>query len=330
MNSVATLGGGLAITAGLLSGDAYTDPVDRDLRHIESAFDPSYQAEQDLLMLKLELDLTDNLKLTSLTSKNETSQVSVEDYNKIAPTIAFNTNGIPLGNPALAGLYQALFPGGVVTDPQLGVSNIFRTFDVSGGATETFTQEFRLQSDFDGPFNFNLGVIYVDGEAIDPADNQAGYYVLSNSLSALTQLNNALGGAVFGGLTPLDTSNPDDDGNVLNSLDGTGRNYYRSLSPYRLESTAFFGEGYYDISDTLKFTLGLRYTDDQKEQDIVPTALFVPTTALPEAAVPIGVLAADFQETTGRIGLDWSPELGLTDATLIYGFYSKGYKGVLL
>ncbi|MEH6489983.1 TonB-dependent receptor [Hyphomonas oceanitis] len=327
VNSVATLGGGLAITAGLLSGDAYTDPVDRDLRHIESAFDPSYQAEQDLLMLKLELDLTDNLKLTSLTSKNETSQVSVEDYNKIAPTIAFNTNGIPLGNPALAGLYQALFPGGVVTDPQLGVSNIFRTFDVSGGATETFTQEFRLQSDFDGPFNFNLGVIYVDGEAIDPADNQAGYYVLSNSLSALTQLNNALGGAVFGGLTPLDTSNPDDDGNVLNSLDGTGRNYYRSLSPYRLESTAFFGEGYYDISDTLKFTLGLRYTDDQKEQDIVPTALFVPTSALPEAAVPIGVLAADFQETTGRIGLDWSPELGLTDATLIYGFYSKGYKG---
>ena len=327
VNSVATLGGGLAITAGLLSGDAYTDPVDRNLRNIESAFDPTYQAEQDLLMLKLELDLTDNLKLTSLTSKNETSQVSVEDYNKIAPTIAFNTNGIPLGNPALAGVYQALFPGGVVSDPQLGVSNIFRTFDISGGATETFTQEFRLQSDFDGPFNFNLGVIYVDGEAIDPADNQAGYYVLSNSLTALTQLNNALGGAVFGGLTPVDTTNPDDDGNVLNSVDGTGRNYFRSLSPYRLESTAFFGEGYYDISDTLKFTLGLRYTDDQKEQDIVPSALFVPTSALPQAAVPIGVLAVDFQETTGRIGLDWSPELGLTDDTLIYGFYSKGYKG---
>ena len=327
VNSVATLGGGLAITAGLLSGDAYTDPVDRNLRHIESAFDPTYQAEQDLLMLKLELDLGENLKLTSLTSQNETSQVSVEDYNKVAPTIAFNTVGAPLGNPALAGVYQAIFPGGVVSDPQLGVSNFFRTFDISGGTTETFTQEFRLQSDYEGPFNFNLGVIYVDGEAIDPADNQAGYYVLSNSLTALTQLNNALGGAIFGGLTPVDSVNPDDDGNVLNSVEGAGRNYFRTLSPYRLESTAFFGEGYYDISDTLKFTLGLRYTDDQKEQDIVPSALFVPTSTLPEAAVPIGVLAVDFQETTGRIGLDWSPELGMTDDTLIYGFYSKGYKG---
>ncbi len=150
VNTVATLGGGLGITAGLLSGDANTSPIDPNLRNIESVFDPVYQAEQDLLMLKLELDIGDNLKLTSLTSQNETSQVSVEDYNKISSDTAFNTNGIPLGNPALAGVYQALFPGGVVSDPQLGASNIFRTFDISGGATETFTQEFRLQSDLDG------------------------------------------------------------------------------------------------------------------------------------------------------------------------------------
>jgi outer membrane receptor protein involved in Fe transport len=327
VNSAGTLGGGLGILAGLLNGDAFTDPLDPNLRNIESALEPVYQAQQDLYTLKLELDIGDSLKLTSLTSRNETEQVSVDDYNKIAPTVAFNAAGNPLGNPALAGLYQVLFPGGVVSDPQLGVSNLFRTFDISGGATETTTQEFRLQSDYDGPFNFNLGMIYVDGEAIDPQDNQAGYYVLSNSLSALTQLNNALGGAIFGGLTPLDESNPDDDGNVLNSTEGFGRNYFRSLSPYRLQSKAFFGEGYYDISDTLKFTLGLRYTNDEKEQDVVPSALFTPVTALPEAGVPTGLLKADFQETTGRIGLDWSPNFGATDDTLIYGFYSKGYKG---
>ena len=327
VNSAGTLGGGLAILAGLLNGDAFTDPLDPNLRNIESALDPVYQAQQDLYTLKLELDIGDSLKLTSLTSRNETEQVSVDDYNKIAPTVAFNAAGNPLGNPALAGLYQVLFPGGVVSDPQLGVSNLFRTFDISGGATETTTQEFRLQSDYDGPFNFNLGMIYVDGEAIDPQDNKAGYYVFSNSLTALTQLNNALGGAIFGGITPLDESNPDDDGNVLNSVEGFGRNYFRSLSPYRLKSKAFFGEGYYDVTDDLKFTLGLRYTNDEKEQDVVPSALFTPVTALPEAGVPIGLLEADFQETTGRIGLDWSPNFGATDDTLIYGFYSKGYKG---
>jgi len=127
--------------------------------------------------------------------------------------------------------------------------------------------------------------------------------------------------------TPLDTSNPDDDGNVLNSTEGFGRNYYRSLSPYRLKSKAFFGEAYYDVTDELKFTLGLRYTNDEKEQDVVPSALFTPIFALPEAGVPIGLLEADFQETTGRIGLDWSPTLNATDDTLVYAFYSKGYKG---
>jgi outer membrane receptor protein involved in Fe transport len=328
VNSAGTLGGGLGIIAGLLNGDAFTAPMDPNLRHIESALEPVYKAEQDLFTLKLEFDLGENMKLTSLTSHNETSQVSVDDYNKIAPTVAFNATAGPFFlAPGAEAVYDLLFPGGVVSDPQLGVSNLFRTFDVSGGATKALTQEFRLQSDLDGPMNFNLGVIYVDGEAIDPQDNQAGYYVLSNSLSALSQLNNALGGAVFGGLTPLDTSNPDDDGNVLNSLEGFGRNYFRSLSPYKLESTALFGELYYDISDDLKFTLGVRYTDDQKEQDVVPSALFTPVSALPEAGVPTGKLTADFQETTGRIGLDWSPSLDFTNDTLIYGFYSKGYKG---
>ncbi|MEM8617360.1 MAG: TonB-dependent receptor, partial [Pseudomonadota bacterium] len=34
-----------------------------------------------------------------------------------------------------------------------------------------------------------------------------------------------------------------------------------------------------------------------------------------------------FQEVTGRIGFDWSPDLNFSEDTLIYGFYSKGYKG---
>ena len=52
VNSAATLGGGLAITAGLLNGDAFTAPVDPNLRNIESAFDPTYFADQTLYTLK--------------------------------------------------------------------------------------------------------------------------------------------------------------------------------------------------------------------------------------------------------------------------------------
>ena len=346
-NSASTLAGGLAIASGLLNGDVYTSPLDKDLRRIESFNDGLYKAKQDIYTLKLELDLTDNLKVTSLTSKQNSSQYSVQDYNRTVPDVPFND--LTGAGPAAA-LYNALFPGGFVTDPELGTSNFLTTFDLSGGQTETFTQEIRLQSNFDGKFNFNLGGIYVDGEAIDPQDPFAGYYVLSNGLTGLTQLNNALVGL---GIVPAGSTCPVVGGNQLPGIfcgavpiaqsDGTATlftgvpandsgNYYRSLSPYRLKSTAFFGEAYYDVTDTLKFTLGLRYTDDQKEQDVVPTALFTPTFAYPavqngDPLVPTGVLKADFQETTGRIGLDWSPVLSFTDATLIYGSYAKGYKG---
>ncbi|KJS25095.1 MAG: TonB-dependent receptor [Hyphomonadaceae bacterium BRH_c29] len=336
-NSVANIAGGLGIAAGLLNGDIYTSPLDKNLRHMQSAFAPIYKAEQDLYTLKLEYDVTDSLKLTSITSQNETSQHSIQDANRLVPDIAFNDlSAIPAGLSAAADLYNALFPGGVVTDPELGASNSLITADLSGGKSETFTQELRLQSDFDGKFNFNLGAIYVDGDAIDPQDPNAGYYVLSNALTALTQFNNALvglgaPGAPFGAAVPIAT--PDGTATLF---DGTvapdSGNYFRTLSPYRLTSTAVFGEAYYDITDTLKFTLGLRNTKDEKEQDIVPTFLFTPTVAYPaiqngDPLTPIGVLKADFNETTGRIGLDWSPEVSFTNDTLIYGFYSKGYKG---
>ena len=33
-----------------------------------------------------------------------------------------------------------------------------------------------------------------------------------------------------------------------------------------------------------------------------------------------------FKELTGRVGFDWQPDLSFTDSTLIYAFYSRGYK----
>jgi outer membrane receptor protein involved in Fe transport len=241
VNSQATLGGGLAITAGLLNGDAFLDPVNPDLRTIESAFDPIYKADQDLITWKGEWNVTDSLLFTYLGSHNESSVQSIEDYNKIAPTIAFNETAGPFA--AVPALYPLLFPGGVVSDPELGVSNLFRTFDQSGGGSDQDTHELRLQSDFDGPINFNLGAIKVDFEAIDPYDSTAGYYVLSNSLTALTQLNNAAGGAFFGGNVPLDSGSTDNLGLFNGTMNGDGGEYFRSLSPYRLDSTACLRRG---------------------------------------------------------------------------------------
>jgi outer membrane receptor protein involved in Fe transport len=315
VNSQATLGGGLAIFAGLLNGDAFTAPLNPNFRQIESAFDPQYEASQELYTGKIEFDVTDSLLLTYLGSYSENSVLSQEDYNKIAPTVAFNTSAGPFALAPLA--YPLLFPNGTVNDPQLGSSNRFRTFDQSGGGSEQSSHEIRLQSSFDGPFNFNLGAIKVDVEAIDPAQPTDGYYVFSNSLTAIALTNN-LGGANI----PIDTGVGGIDA-FAGSLNGTGGNYFRSISPYTLDSYAIFGEGYYDVTDSLKATVGLRYTSDKKEQDVIPSILFTPNGNLN----PRGVLAAEFEEVTGRAGIDWQPDLGFTDDTLVYGFYSRGYKG---
>ncbi|MDX1294500.1 MAG: TonB-dependent receptor, partial [Hyphomonas sp.] len=329
VNSSATLAGGLGIFAGLLNGDVYLDPAISDLRKIESAFDPMYKAEQTLYSWKAEADIGDNLLLTYLGSYSDSSIVSIEDYNKVAPTIEFNATAGPFINAALAPLYPLLFPGGVVTDPELGSSNVFRTFDMSGADSEQTSHELRLQSDYDGRFNFNLGAISVDFESVDAFNPTDGYFVLSNALTALTQINNAAGGALFGGNVPLDSGSTASPGASLfdQTLNGDGGNYFRSLSPYKLESFAVFGEGYYDVTDDLQLTVGLRYTDDQKEQKIVPTALVAPQAPGVDPRESQGLLKADFQEITGRIGFDYTADLDFTDDTLIYGFYSKGYKG---
>ena len=108
--------------------------------------------------------------------------------------------------------------------------------------------------------------------------------------------------------------------------DRSGRNYYDATGAYHLKSRAVFGEVYWQLFDNFKITGGLRYTHDMKFQENRPVALFVPGgPGIPLSATK-PALTADFEEMTGRIGFDWKPDLGFTDETLIYAFFSRGYK----
>ncbi|MGE5565074.1 MAG: TonB-dependent receptor domain-containing protein [Parcubacteria group bacterium] len=147
--------------------------------------------------------------------------------------------------------------------------------------------------------------------------------------------------------TPIET-------NPIGSLNDTGRNYFRSRNPYNLGSRGVFGELYWEFSSAAKLTAGLRYTDDRKKFTPIPseTLLSDPTrlsgysdlyppqilswfAGLPVFGVPSGgevypalpVEKREWKEVTGRLGVDWNPELSFTDHTLVYAFYSRGYKG---
>lgn len=356
VNTGATLSGEFGLLAGLIGGidpltgnainlDYNTNGVPSGFREMESFFDPTFESEQTLFTWKGEYDLTDSLMLTYLGSYSEYTTISQEDYNEYTADLNFNTspgpwialNGATAGT--LAALYPSVFPNGVVNDPQLGPTSTTVATDISGAYTEQTTHELRLSSDFDGPFNFNLGAIKVDYEANKGPELQESYYVFFNGLTGFAQLQNAL--------SVLATGEPafpmEDTANVgatpYDNLSGTGRHYYRSITPYTLESFAVFGEGYYDVTDDLQFTLGLRYTNDKKEVGRIPTFIAVPSAVRPDplAYVPVagaspddagdGTFNAAFEELTGRAGFDWSPDVSFTEDTLLYAFYSRGYKG---
>jgi outer membrane receptor protein involved in Fe transport len=308
--SGATLGGGLGFLFGVLDGDVYANvQVPKSLREINSAFDPAYRSAADVVTVEFSHEWASGVTFTSLTSSNLDEMFSNEDYNKI-----------PNGTPFRAIVGGTAVPI-TVNDPQLGSSTNFRTFDISRTSSKSFTQEFRLQSDFDGLFNFNVGGLYISAET--PATD---YYVLSNTLTF------AAGSGALGAV-PVDTSNPTGP-DIASRINDSGRNYFLNRTPYKLESVALFGEAYFTPSDTLKFTLGLRQNQDNKYQRNLSSTLLANTTTLPLAATaPINAVFegarpydVDFKETTGRALVDWKPDLAFTDDTLVYASFSRGYK----
>ncbi|KQY27619.1 TonB-dependent receptor [Caulobacter sp. Root487D2Y] len=302
VNTSGTLTGELGNIFGFTSGDANAgDTTSHDLREIETLFDPIYQSSSDIYQFNLDYDLTDQLTLTAMTSYSEGEVYTKLDYNRNVSTVPFNSTG--------------LSPGGFFTDPQVGTTNKFTTLDVSSGTSKQWSQEIRLQSNFDGPLNFNFGGIYFDYKTV------TDYYVIGNSLTmSAMALNFQKTGNPNCSPVALPTTCIGIDPNA--TPDGSGHNYYDNRSPYHLKSNALFGELYWQANEKLKFTLGLRRTHDDKTLDVYDTVLLSPGIGLKQSTTNPQEKSV-FNELTGRFGFDYK----LTDDNLLYAFYSKGYKG---
>ncbi len=322
VNSQATLGGLFGALGGFQTGDAYAGKMQTtNVRDIESTFDPIYQSTTDIYQFNVDWDLTDELRLTWLTSYTDFDLYTRQDYNRYVPSNSFNASPNPVNAfaavPGYAAIYAALFPGGVINDAQNKPFNRFTTSDISSAYTKGWSQEVRLQSAYDGPFNFNVGGIMVRYQAT------GDYYVMFNTGTGYYQINNlfSTGNPNCIGAAPCVSVDPNYEPNRV------GRNYYDAYGPYDLRSHAFFGELYWQATDTLKFTGGLRYTVDDKEVENHQVNLGIPGVGIagPIPGTP-DILHVEFKETTGRIGFDWKPDLDFTDDTLIYAFFSRGYK----
>lgn len=328
------------ISGGTLSPqglDPYAGIVQsRDLRKIATSYDPIFRAKNDVVQLNLNGKVSDDLKLVSQSLYTRDRYYSSQDYGRFQSNPFFSNSdtwkqaggGVNQGYPEL--------PGGVYTDPQLGPSNRFLQVDLVQSHSKQWSQEFRLQSSYDGPFNFSLGANYLDYKVDE------SYYVVNNVFSALAQ---GFFSPFFGDGTacPAGQVYTGDfmkdimgcvyvDPNKLNHINGDGHNYYRSRNVAETRSKAIFGETYWRFADTWKLTTGLRYTYDEKTTTPYPTQLLVSPSALRGAGyINSGLrslpdIKQHWGEFTGRVVLDWTPQLSFTDSTMFYGSYSRGYK----
>ena len=298
-NTAATLAGLYGIAVGLAAGNAnagVTTP--QDYFKYASQTTPVFQSRSDLVQLKSEYDLREDLTAIAEVGYGSSRYLTRADYNKWVPSVGFNPGfNLPGFIPGVG----APVIGGVVSDPQVGTGNKLHTIDYFTQAGSEFSAEFRIQSSFKGPLNFLVGANYVDYRT------ESNYYVLSNGLSVPAETLDVVAGAGI----PLDwTPRPN----------GSGGNYYDNRTYYNLHAYAGFGELYYDIAQDLKLTLGARYGDDRK-WDKSPGVKLLSSSAGPGTPQSVA-----FKEWTGRVNLKWSPKLSFTNKTEIYAQYSRGYK----
>ena len=290
-NQLSTFSGILARQFGIQPRDSFENKfISRDLRETEVVGRPLFKTKSDLFIFNGEIDVSDGLTVSSLTSYNENHGDRLGDSTGGFASVTF-----PI---------SPLLPTGLATSAQMGVNDRLRYESGLFTDNKQFTEELRLQSSFDGPFNFNVGGIYLRYSAHSIS------YVNSTVLDTLVRALNARGG------TPIYI-----DPNPF--PDFTGHNYFQTNSFYDLESAAALGEAYYQATDALRFTLGLRYTDDNKRLIGSGSTLLVPGRGL----IFNQAQETSFRELTGRFNVDWSPVLSFTDKSLFYLSLSRGYKG---
>jgi outer membrane receptor protein involved in Fe transport len=308
-----------------------------DLRVINSLIDPIYRAKNDTYELNVDFQVTPTLKLTSQTAYNTDSLYSTEDFNR------YNTSGGIFLDP---GGNTLIGQDGEYCDPQLGCSSRLVAQDISDETAHQFYQEVRLTSSFSGNLNFVVGGNYLKYRTLE------NYQIMANAITLAAENFNSF----FGGSLPADAPHiPFDptlanacdpqpaitdhtrlgqttflglgcayiDPNPLGSIDGQGHNYFRSQNPYKLSSWAGFGEVYYNVTSDVKLTGGLRFTDDKKHFDVIPSWALIAYKGYPMT----NIIDQEWREVTGRANVTWTPQLDFTDQSLFYASYAHGYKG---
>lgn len=144
-----------------------------------------------------------------------------------------------------------------------------------------YTQEFRVASNFESRFNFQAGAFYYENE------QDLKIYITHPSIEA----------------AQIDLGFADEF------------NAFFVESGATTESFALFGEVYWQLTDSIRMTFGLRYTDDKKVS--TSRVLFLNLTD-PNFSTTKG----EWSDTTGKVTAEWE----INNDHMVYLTLAKGYK----
>ncbi len=344
-----------AFALGSLYGpDVYANTtVPDDPRVVNTAYTPSYFTSE----LTVQGQIEHNFGPVSLQVSGQYQKVKLDasqDYNSNVGNRALYAGGLATLNAAANGALGAAFtpyfrPVAAAIIPngptgQLCTSLAEETgygayggnkicsdqslqFDRSNQYNSSWSVEGILSSDLDGPFNFLVGGIYADYHLTENS-----YYVNAFPIDYLT--------GVLGAFTAA--TNPPAAGGPLPPSFLATPFFRNNTDDLKITSYGLFGEAYFEFSDRLKLTAGLRYNNDKKAVTARSTlaSFLAPhggTTDTVFGSPFVGSFDADpgtpgnqiiqsrqvkFNKLTGRAVLDFK----ITDDNLIYASYSRGYK----
>jgi iron complex outermembrane recepter protein len=325
--------------------DAYANFNEpNDVRVVNTQFTPEYFSDEIQFQAHIEQGFGP-MKLAVTGTYQETEVDSRQDYNLGVGAIPQSAIAFPTLQAFAAGaagpgtgayfqpIVDALFDSSgnlCVSDTRLDNRGAFEgervctpdgtQFDRSNQQTKGWSVEAILSSDFDGPFNFLLGGIYAENEF-----SENSYYVNAFAIDYIA--------GVLGSFTSLGAGLP--PSYLATSF------FRNNTQDFKLESYGLFGEVYFDVTDRLSLTAGLRYNDDSKAIRARSTlASFLnpySNDGDPFASPFVGSFDADpgtpgnqlvqersvaFDEITGRFVVDYE----LSSDSHLYASYSRGYK----
>lgn len=337
----------------LYGPDAFSTAINpADPRVVNTATPASYFAEEYIGQLRIEHEFDNGISVSLSGNYQHIEVDSIQDTNfavqnraqyltALSTLQAFATGGAgAFFTPYFAPVAAGLIPGGptgqlctsLAEETGTGTYGGHRicgttplAFDRSDQFQSSWSAEAIISSDWDGPFNFLLGGIYATQHLTENS-----YYVNNFGIDYLT--------GVLGAFTAA--TNPPSAGGPLPPSYLATPFFRNNTDDFALDSYGIFGEAYYNIADSLKLTLGIRYNHDQKDISARSTlaSFLAPHGGTSAFASPfVGSFDADpgttgnqlfqnrsvsFGEWTGRAVLDWQ----VTDDNLLYASYSRGYK----